>query len=422
MQVAKRLDRNLNMFRFFICVVTIALSACGSRREIQDPTPIKQQIASSCGESTIEIQSPISADELFIDSHYLKFLAGTTTDRGHILEPDLARVVRYVIEKGFLSFETDMQFDSDLYGITPGKITRISVKPAQNPACKAFRYTWWELPELRKLGLDPDHCVAVEKIEKPTASTRILAQTTKVARIADEREWYALWRIEVTAGTTNQFGELNPSIRLVDHVAYTPAGGNYGWSGWSWGCSGNNVRAKALNSAISGKGNPMLHSPKIVVMHPSVPSIQETSATDADIANLSWLERERCAGGSNTVNAEGSIWIKEVYIDSVLRIALHVLRGNTLIVAPMPIEFDRALFNNESLLHYRKGFVVNLTRGFKNDESRRLVVFDKDLKHVATWKLSAEQRKSLIPPDPASTNWCRDPKHDQFQRTNFGQF
>lgn len=411
----------MDTFRFLIYVVTITLSACGSNREVQDPTPIKQQIASSCDQSTIEIQSPISADELFIDSHYIKFLVGTTTDRGHILEPDLAKVVRYVIGKGFLSFETDMQFDADLYGINTGKITRISVKPAQSPACKAFRYPWWEMPELRKLGLDPDHCVAVEKIEKPTAKARIIAQTTKVARIADEREWYALWRIEVMAGTTNQLGELSSSIRLVDHVAFTPGGGNYGWSGWSWGCSGNDVRAKALNSAISGKGNPMLHRPEIVVIHPSAPSIQETSATDADIANLSWLERERCAGGSHTYDATGSIWIQKIYIDGVLRTALHVLRGNTIIVAPMPIEFDGGLFINESLLHYGQGFAVNLTNNFKNDESRRLVVFDKDLKHVATWKLSAEQRSSLIPADPASKNWCADPRHDQFQRTNSRQ-
>lgn len=408
----------MNKLRVLFFVVVTALSGCGNENKVaQGIVKIEQEISNACTQSSIEVQSRILADDLFIDSQYLKFLAGTTTDRGHILEADLSRVVAFALEKGLTSLETDLQFKSTHSVSQTGNITRISVKPAHDPACKAFRYPWWEMPELRKLGLDPDHCVAVENVEKSTASTRILARPTKLDRISDAGGQYEFWRIEVLAGTAKQLAEQNSSIRLIDHVSYS-RGSAKSWSGWTWGCPDNDARARALNAAVAGKGNRMLHRPEVVVVQNTGPAIQEAYATNTDVAQLRWIVREHCAGGSNTYDAEGTIWVQDVRIDKTLRIALHVLKGSRLLVAPMPIEFDRALFNNQSVLHFGKGFVVNLTRGFKNDELRRLVVFDENLNHVATWRLSAEQRESLVPPEPASVNWCRDPLNDQFQRSN----
>jgi hypothetical protein len=274
------------------------------------------------------------------------------------------------------------------------------------------------MPELRRLGLSPDHCIAVEILDAPTARTRVLARPTKVFRVATEgdREWFALWRIEVLAGVLDARQQVQPAIRIVDHVSRFQGAGK-GYGGWAWGCSDGNVRAKALDAAISGRGNPLLLRPQVVVVPAPVPAVQETEATDAEIAQLRWLERARCAGGGNTYDAAGTVWIADLDVGNIRRQALHVIKGRQLLIAPMPAQFDWGGYYNHSALHFHGGFAVNLTRSFKSDEWRRLAVFDEQLRHVATWKLSPQQMASLTPPEPATINRCTGPYNDQFQRT-----
>ncbi len=59
---------------------------------------------------------------------------------------------------------------------------------------------------------------------------------------------------------------------------------------------------------------------------------------------------------------------------------------------------------------------MNLTRTFKNDEWRRLAVFDQQLRHVATWKLNQQQMDALVPSEPGTLHRCTDPYEEQFQR------
>jgi hypothetical protein len=377
----------------------------------------RPEVLAACKQSSIDIRQPINVDEMFIGSEYLNYLAGSQNDQGQVLHPSLNQVVRYALEKGLTALETDVGSNSHWDGFGAGQIVRITVKPAHSPACKAFRYPWSEMPKLRRLGLSPDHCVAVEKLDAPTVRTRLQARPTQVFRVASDgdREWFALWRIEVS-GVLDVQQQVQPAIRVVDHVARSQGGGK-GYSGWGWGCPDGNVRAKALDAAISGRGNPWLLRPDVVVVPAPVPAVQETGATDADIAQLRWLERGRCAGGGITYDAAGTVWIADLNVGNIKRQALHVVKGHQLLIAPMPAQFDWGGYYNHSALLFKGGFAVNLTRSFKNDDWRRLAVFDAKLRHVATWKLSQQQMDSLMPPEPATINGCTDPYNDQFQRS-----
>lgn len=404
------------MTRILVLSAVTLVGGC-SAPEKAPPYLERPEVLAACHQSRAEIRQPIRTDEIFIEAPYLKFLTGWQNERGHVQHPDLRAVVRYTLEKGLTALETDLRFGANSNFLwTGGSITRISVKPAQSPACRFYRYPWWEMPALRKLGLDPDHCVAVETFAEPTANVRVLARPTKSFRIATDREWFAHWRIDVEAGTVDAQREMQPSIRVVDHVAWFQGGGNWGYEGWAWGCHEQGARAREVNAAISGKGNPLLHRPEqVVVPAPEVP-VEESELSANDMAQLRWLERGRCAGGGNTYDAAGTVWIEDIVVDRKLQTALHVLRGERLLVAPMPSQFPRRAYSNHSALHYKDGFAVNLTRLFKNDESRRLVVFDENLKHVATWKLSAAQMEALVPSEPATINRCTDTEQDQFQR------
>lgn len=396
--------------RLWPLATAAVLSGCGAAQK-SVPYLESPEVLAACSQSSIEVRQPLEADELFIAAPYLMYLAGSQNDRGHVQHPQLGDVVRYALAKGLTALETDLSFDLQ----ARGRITRISVKPALSPACKAFRYPWWEMPELRKLGLDPDHCVGVETLTEPTAAMRVLSRASKVFRISTDRDWFALWRIDIEAGVINAQQELQPTIRVVDHAAWFHGAGK-GYGGWAWGCADRDARAKKLNSAISGKGNPLLHPPQQVVMSDPDAPIEESDLPAADMDRLRWLERAPCAGGGNTYDAAGTVWIQDIMVGGELRTALHVLRGGRLLVAPMPRQFPRGVYSNHSALHFNGGFAVNLTRTFKNDQWRRLVVFDKDLKHVATWKLSTEQMDALTPPEPATINRCTDSQEDQFQR------
>lgn len=404
------------MLRLWPLAAVAALSACGTG-EKSVPYMERPEVLAACGQSGIDVRQPLEANELFIAAPYLKYLAGSQNEHGHVQHPELSRVVRYALQKGLTALETDLRFEGQSNDLQErGRITRIGVMPAHSPACKAFRYPWWEMPELRKLGLDPDHCVGVETLAEPTAATRVLASASKGFRISTDRDWFALWRIDIEAGVMNAQQELQPVIRGVDHTAWFSGGGNWGYGGWAWGCADRDARAVKLNAAISGKGNPLLHPPQQVVMpDPEVP-VEESELSVADMDRLRWLERERCAGGGHTYNAAGTVWIQDIMVGKELRIALHVLHGDHLLVAPMPRQFPRGVYWHHSALEFKGGYVVNLTRTFKNDQWRRLVVFDKDLKYVATWKLSAEQMEALVPSEPATINRCTDSKKDQFQR------
>lgn len=404
--------------RQWIWIGAALLSGGGCTTDSPGPYLERPEVLAACKQSSIDIRQPIDVDELFIDSAYLRYLAGSQNERGQVQPPDLVRVVGYMLGKGLTALETDVGEISHFEGYRPGQIVRITVKPAHSPACQAFRYPWSEMPRLRRLGLSPDHCVAVEKLDAPTARTRVLARPTKVFRDATDgdREWFALWRLEVVAGVLDAQQQVQPAIRIVDHVSRFQGGGK-GYSGWAWGCSDGNVRAKALDAAIAGRGNPLLLPPEVVVVPAPVPAVQETESTDAEIAQLRWLERGRCAGGANTYDVAGTVWMADLYDGNILREALHVLKGRQLLIAPMPAQFRRGVYSNHSALHFQGGFAVNLTRSFKNDEWRRLAVFDEQLRHVATWKLSAQQMDSLTPPEPATINRCTGSDNDQLQRT-----
>lgn len=388
----------------FLCLVSNSTAAPNLEIAVQ----------AACKQSRIAASAPIETSEVFIDGTYLNYLAGTHNDKGHVLHPDLDRVVRYTLEKGLNALETNLVF-SATRELSQSPIVRISVKPAQTPACKAYRYPWWQMPKLRRLGLGPDHCVAVEMTDRPTASVRVLSQATKVFRISDEREWFALWRLDVQAGTVGANGQEAPAIEITDFVARSEGGGK-GYQGWAWGCPDWDTRARALDRLIVGKGNPLLRRPEMVVVPDPKELIAETAMSDAALSELRWIELEECASGGNNFNAIGTVWIEDIPVREELRRALHVLRGDRLLVAPMPPQFRRAVYSNDGLLHYRNGFAVNLTRSFKDDEWRRLVVFDENLIHVATWTLTDQQMKSLVPPDPAKVNRCYGSDHRQFQR------
>jgi hypothetical protein len=214
---------------------------------------------------------------------------------------------------------------------------RISVQPAHTPACKNFRHGWRELARLRKLGVDPDHCIAVEKLDAPTARTRLLARSTKVFNtLVDGREGFALWRFDVVGGELDAQQQVQPAIRVVDHAALWLSAGK-GYSGWAWGCPDRDARARALDAAIAGRGNPALHPPEVVVVPATEPAVEETEASDADIAQLRWLERARCSGGAATYDAAGTLWIEDIDVGGKRRQALHVLKDRQLLVAPMPV-------------------------------------------------------------------------------------
>jgi hypothetical protein len=410
METNKRLGRR----SLHTVVVGLLVGTAGCNASV--PYLEEAEVLAACRQSRIEVAHRIETDEIFIESHYLDYLAGLPNERGHVQHPDLHRIVRYVLEKRFVALETDLGSQLPPSGPLHGQLTRISVQPANSPACNAYRYPWWEMPQLRRLGLDPDHCVALEKLEAPTARVRVVTRPTQVFRIvADRREWFGLWRLDALAGAVDAGDQMQPAIRVIDHVARF-AGGGKGYSGWAWGCPDGGVRAQALDAAIAGKGNPMLRRPEVVVVPSPDPAIAETPASDGDIAQLRWLERERCAGGGNTYDAAGAVWIQDLLVGDTLRRALHVLRGDRLLVGPMPLPFPRGVYNDHSVLHFKGGFAVNLTREFKNDERRRLVVFDANLRHVATWTLTAEQRAALVPTDPATINRCTDSAVDQLQR------
>jgi len=401
---------------FWLLATAAVLCGCGA---VQRPVPYleRPEVLAACSQSNIEVREPLEASELFIAGSYLTYLlADPQSYRGYVQQPQLIQVVRYALEKGLVALETDLRFDRQSNDLQArGRVTRISVKPAHSPACKAFQYSWSEMPELRKLGLDPDHCVGVETLAEPTASTRVLARESTVLKSGTDRG-STLWRIDVQAGVVEAHQELQPSIRVVEHVLWSPGGGK-GYDGWAWGCADKGARATKLNAAISGKGNPLLRRPEqVVVPDPEVP-IEESQLSDANMAQLRWLERGRCAGGGNTYDEAGTVWIRDITVGQEHRAALHVLRGGRLLVAPMPRQFHRAGYSDHSTLHFKGGFAVNLTRTFKNDEWRRLVVFDEDLRHVATWKLSAEQMEALVPPEPATINRCTGSSVDQLQRS-----
>lgn len=402
--------------RPWLLAAVAALSGCGVG-EKSVPYMERPEVLAACGQSGIDVRQPLEADELFIAAPYLKFLAASQNDRGHVQSLQLNQAVRYALQKGLTALETDLSFERQSNDLQErGRITRISVMPAHSQACKAFRYSWWEMPELRKLGLDPDHCVGVETLAEPTATKRVLARASKVFRISTDGDWFALWRIDIEAGVMNAQQELQPVIQGVDHAAWFHGGGK-GYGGWAWGCADRDARAKQLNAAVLGKGNPLLHPPQQVVMpDPDVP-VEESELSAADMDRLRWLERARCAGGGNTYDAAGTVWIQDITVGKELRTALHVLRGDRLLVAPMPRQFPRGVYSNHSALEFKGGYVVNLTRTFKNDEWRRLVVFDKDLRHVATWKLNAAQMEALVPPEPATINRCTGAYEDQLQRS-----
>jgi hypothetical protein len=82
------------------------LSVSGCITDGPGPDLERPQVLAACKQSRIDIRQRIEVDELFIDSAYLNYLAGTQTDRGHVQHPSMEHLVRYTLEKGLTALET----------------------------------------------------------------------------------------------------------------------------------------------------------------------------------------------------------------------------------------------------------------------------------------------------------------------------
>jgi hypothetical protein len=401
------------------CSIAIAslLSGCGMTGERAIPLRQQPEVLAVCRQIQLDVEEPIRVDSIFVDSALLHFFAGHQdksdawrASLGHVGKPDADDIVNYALRKGFHAMETDFRDIFGFKGFKNGDVVRITVKSKDDSACKAYKYPYWQLFELRKLGLSPEHCVAVEKVKTSTAQLQLKATRDKIYRWPADNgkgESFAVWRMNIDARLYQGSGLSRSIGRLTEYVAYEHGGGKHGYQGWSWACADLGANTEALNRSISGTGNQLLSVPKVETTSTTEDVVLETDATDEEIAKLQWIVRPRCAGGGWTLNEAGTLWVADINLANETRSALHVIRGDKLMVAPMPREFPRGVYSVHSALYYEDGFVVNLTRSFDNSDAyRRLVVFDGNLRHVATWKLSAAQRDALVPIDPAKINRC----------------
>lgn len=178
---------------FSIYLLSLALSGCGldyeaERRLLAD----NRRIECTLDEKTA--WPPITKKNIYIQESILWLFTATQREKrnqgvdsylrwGQVHSSD---VVKFLLANNLQSLEVDKRWvgtgvvSKDVFGHEfSADLYRVYVAKEGDPYCKnyyqQYKYKMQSLPDMRRLGVGPDSCIAIKEIKEPAAEIRIVA-------------------------------------------------------------------------------------------------------------------------------------------------------------------------------------------------------------------------------------------------------
>ncbi|KAL0630432.1 hypothetical protein Q9L58_010721 [Maublancomyces gigas] len=329
-------------------------------------------IREECKENSVTVIDTATSDALYVDRAYLRILVNPFGD-----SYGLNDIVSFMLLNGYSTLDTtnrdrngnELIYDREL----DNSAIRISIKSLGDPACDAFDYTkrypaqaW---PWLRRLGIQLDECIGVERISANERSALRIFVNENVMHTQSNGFWWQS-RLDVRVVDSSITPE-RVLARLTDH--YGGSGGGKTGYHHRFLCEEGDRQIRTFSRAFASTGD-RHRAPEVLEGRNDSREPVLGKISDDEFRKLVWIVTPRKIWSSNIIDPRGTVWVSWAPKGLDNSYTFNTFLGNSIFSARISLPEKRGLQDITGLAAITSGWAVVAGINIRSPGSKRYLV------------------------------------------------